>query len=133
MICSYCSSQTDSVLALSCQHYICIPCAIKHSPRSAAPEITCEICGLKTAIAEQALGRLRLLATLGSADGESGTHDLASIQEALKKLDMEQHDCSRKIAKLTEVFNTSVVKIRQKFTVLRTQIDSKESALIALA
>lgn len=133
MICSYCAAQTESVLALSCQHYICIPCAIKHSPRSAVPQLKCEVCGLTTEVNGEAVSRLRLLASIGTNPSDGATHDIASLQDTLKKLDMEQFECSKKIAKLTELCGASIAKIRQKFTVLRSQIDSKESSLIALA
>lgn len=72
---------------------------------------------------------------LESADqlaGESNIHDISSLQDALKKLDIEQYQCSKKVSLLTELYNTSVAKIKQKFSVLKSQIDSKEASLVAL-
>jgi hypothetical protein len=48
-------------------------------------------------------------------------------------LHLEENDCIKKINKISEIYNTSVARIKHKFSVLKTQIESKESSLLALA
>lgn len=54
-------------------------------------------------------------------------------KELLKKLDMEQHGCQKKITRLAEVFSNSFNRIKHKFTLLKTQLESKEATILAQA
>lgn len=55
------------------------------------------------------------------------------IRDLLKKLDMEQHGCQKKISRLAEVFSNSFNKIKHKFTLLKTQLENKEASILAQA